>query len=309
MFLKEQTYICTVADYGSITKAAEHLYISQPALSAYLSNVEKTLGAPLFYREGKRYALTLLGERYVSRARAMLALQDEFNLDLALAQSGALGRIRIGIQSRRSPIIMAPIMRYFWDHYPAMEVLFEEANADGLMRLLDAGKVDFIIFTTSERKGGYTYHRIFPEELLLAVPRQHAARADAFWEPDRQYQSLDIHRLREDTFFVPHTSQSLRTTCEKLFVSQGFQPKKVIEVRNIEAIMTLVAANLGVGFNRASYTSYMNQQNILNKVVYYHVPGECLLAEFVLCYRNSMQRADSFLAMIKGVCTLLQAKE
>lgn len=305
MFLKEQTYICAIADFGSITKAAAHLYISQPALSSYLSSVEATLGAPLFRREGRQYVLTLLGERYVARARVMLNLQDAFNLDLALTLSGALGRIKIGIQARRSPIILAPIMRFFQERYPSVEVQFEEANADGLMRLLDAGKVDFILFTTSDKLPGHIYRTVFREELLLAVPRHHPAREHATWEAGRQYQSLDIHHLQDDTFFMPHTNQSLRATCERLFQARVFRPKRIVEVRNIEAIMTLVASGLGVGFNRASYTRHMNQMNILNKVTYYHVPGECSLTEFALCYRENIDRSPAFTALVDQIVELL----
>lgn len=53
MELKEQRYVCTLAECGNLTRAADRLYISQPALSIYISNLEKHLGMPLFDREGK----------------------------------------------------------------------------------------------------------------------------------------------------------------------------------------------------------------------------------------------------------------
>ena len=61
MELKEQRYVCTLAEYGNLTRAADRLYISQPALSIYISNLEKHLGTPLFDREGKKFELTKLG--------------------------------------------------------------------------------------------------------------------------------------------------------------------------------------------------------------------------------------------------------
>ena len=62
MNLKEQQYICTAAECGSITKAAEKLFITQPALSLYISNLEKVLGIRLFDRIGKQLLLTPAGE-------------------------------------------------------------------------------------------------------------------------------------------------------------------------------------------------------------------------------------------------------
>lgn len=67
MDLKEQKYVCTLAECKSLTRASERLYISQPALSLYINNVEKNLGAPLFERNGRKFELTWLGKQYVER--------------------------------------------------------------------------------------------------------------------------------------------------------------------------------------------------------------------------------------------------
>ena len=63
MDLKEQKYVCTLAECKSLTRASERLYISQPALSLYINNVEKILGARLFERNGRKFELTWLGLR------------------------------------------------------------------------------------------------------------------------------------------------------------------------------------------------------------------------------------------------------
>ena len=68
MDLKEQKYVCTLAECKSLTRASERLYISQPALSLYINNVEKILGARLFERNGRKFELTWLGKQYVEKA-------------------------------------------------------------------------------------------------------------------------------------------------------------------------------------------------------------------------------------------------
>ena len=55
MDLKEQKYVCTLAECGTLVQAAEKLFITQPALSLYITNLEKTLGLPLFERRGKKF--------------------------------------------------------------------------------------------------------------------------------------------------------------------------------------------------------------------------------------------------------------
>ena len=78
MDLKEQKYVCALAECKSLTRASERLYISQPALSLYINNVEKNLGAPLFERNGRKFELTWLGKQYVEKASQMLELERQF---------------------------------------------------------------------------------------------------------------------------------------------------------------------------------------------------------------------------------------
>ena len=83
MDLKEQKYVCTLAECKSLTRASERLYISQPALSLYINNVEKNLGAPLFERNGRKFELTWLGKQYVEKASQMLNVNlDEMNEEM-----------------------------------------------------------------------------------------------------------------------------------------------------------------------------------------------------------------------------------
>ena len=103
MNLKEQQYIVTIANCGSITQAAKRLGVTQPALSSYLSNVENTLGAPLFERTGRRLVPTYLGEVYLEKAHKILALGEEFQQQVDQVVSGYQGRLRVCIPIRRSP--------------------------------------------------------------------------------------------------------------------------------------------------------------------------------------------------------------
>lgn len=72
-------------------------YISQPALSIYITNLEKNLGIPLFDRSGKKFTLTYAGEQYVEKAKKMLELEREFCEDIEKITRETAGRIRLGI--------------------------------------------------------------------------------------------------------------------------------------------------------------------------------------------------------------------
>ena len=72
MHLKEQLYICTIAECGNITKAAEKLFITQPALSLYINNLEKMFGVKLFDRVEKQFIPTAAGKLYGENLSAVL---------------------------------------------------------------------------------------------------------------------------------------------------------------------------------------------------------------------------------------------
>lgn len=71
MNLKEQEYVCALAENGTITAAAKELFISQPALSIYINNLEKSLGVRLFERVGKQFILTYAEESSMWKRRSL----------------------------------------------------------------------------------------------------------------------------------------------------------------------------------------------------------------------------------------------
>ena len=83
MNLKEQTYICTLARWGTISRAAEELHLTAPALSMFLSTLEKNLDVRLFRRTGKTLEPTAIGREYIRIAEKMLLLKEEFDQALA----------------------------------------------------------------------------------------------------------------------------------------------------------------------------------------------------------------------------------
>ena len=74
---KNMEYVAAVAQYDSITAAAESLYISQPALSRFISNLEKRIGVTLFQRVGNRFLLTYERERFLYHAKRIMEIEQE----------------------------------------------------------------------------------------------------------------------------------------------------------------------------------------------------------------------------------------
>ena len=93
-------------DYSS----GKGAFYSQPALSIYINNLEKSLGVRLFERVGKQFILTYAGEQYVEKAKLILQLSHELDEKLKDITGNYSGRIRIGVQLRRATGFFAPLL-------------------------------------------------------------------------------------------------------------------------------------------------------------------------------------------------------
>lgn len=96
---RELIYVKTIADEGSISKAAQKLYLSQPSLSHCVQRIEESLGAKLFTRSPTGLTLTYVGERYYSVATEILHIYSDFQQEVGEMKSLRSGRITVGIRA------------------------------------------------------------------------------------------------------------------------------------------------------------------------------------------------------------------
>lgn len=302
MNLKEQLYVCTLARCQTISKASEELYISQPALSVYISNLEKYLGMKLFERTGKCFILTPIGEEYVKRAEKMLEMKAEFDELVEMASGKVDGHIRVGIQMRRA-ITTAPfILEQFIKEYPDIELTFREGTHSELVKMYMNNQVDMIVCIYKDELPGSDYIEIGKEQVLVALPAGHSANQYAFEMPGSRYKHLDVACLDRETFILPQKGQSLRTTAERLMEQVQIKPARIIEISNFETVMSMVEKGLGVGFNRLGYIGNMDRFEHIN---YYLIGKEPYCSRLVIAYKRGFvfqPYAERLVELLKEYC-------
>ena len=302
MYLKEQSYVCALAQTGNISQAAERLFITQPALSTYIKALENRLGAPLFTRKEGVYVPTYLGEIYLEKARKMLALQEAFNIELGLIQDGTRGRLRIGVQIRRSPIIMGPIMELMKREYPNVELHVEEGNFNGLRRLLKHNRIDLMICSIDRQEPTLHTKLIGKEVLLFAVHHKSPLLLHAINKPGDEYPLIDLHAAQNECFFFPHPGQSLRAACDRLFERSGFMPAQQMLIRSIETSLRLVSHGYGVAFTRSGYVQALSHIPYLR---YLRVLQDEETSEFSIFYRPENGDSVPFRLLVDRLADML----
>lgn len=255
-----------LADCANLSRAAEKLYISQPALSIYINNLEKTLGVRLFDRSGKKFVLTDAGRIYVEKARKMLELQGEFEQELNDLKNHVGGSIICGVQLRRAPHLLPPVMAKFRETYPQIKVILKEGVRTELERFLQDNQIHLLIDNLEELRDDLVAYPLYDDQPLLALPEGHPLNERAVVREGEAFPYLDLALCKDEFFILPTNRQSLRGYVNKVFGDYHMTSVNYMEVRNFETAMQLVAEGYGLGFNRQQYQRAMSYHK---KVRYY----------------------------------------
>ncbi len=258
MDLREQEYVVALAKHGSVTQAAQELYVSQPTLSIFLNRLEERMGVPLFDRVGKRLVPTCAGELYVKNARQLLAIQNQFQGELSDLLQGDCGRLRLGLHLRRSSYLLPGVLTQFGREYPNIEVAVAEVNSREMEQQLLDGDLDLILTNRFFQKEKLEIIPVYNDFLLMSIRPDHPACAHAKSLPGHEYPWLDLNLVRDERFILQSPEQSVRTFTDAALAYAGVTPKRTFILENMEAAAQMAAEGYGVAFNYGSYMRYFH---------------------------------------------------
>lgn len=169
MDFRQLQYVLKVAECGSITKAANELYMAQPSLSSYIGKVEKELGVLLFDRSVNPIQLTLAGEEYVKEARRMLYIQEQLQKKLQDISQVSRRRVRIGISHERGIFMLPRILPAFRERFPEVSVEVVPGSHKKLSAQLSEGTLDIVMLPTIEKTADFRYIDVYEEEIMVCA--------------------------------------------------------------------------------------------------------------------------------------------
>lgn len=253
MELKNIEYLIAIAEELSLSHAAEKLYVSQPALSKYLSKIEDSIGTPLFIRYNGSLSLTEAGEAYLRGARAVMDISRTVDKQLDDIMEESRYALSIGVTGERSQRFLGKLLLTLYEEYPRLRIHVIEEPAPELAQKLKCGDLDLAIYAVSGIDNELTQLTLRREEVLLALPRRHRlaylGKPDAHEEPVR----IDLQELRDDAFVLLKKCTAMRQICEEYFDKVGFHPNEVIETKGSYSSMVFVDSGIATGFCPCNY--------------------------------------------------------
>ena len=245
MDLRQVEYILKIAEEKNITKAAEKLYISQPALNQQLLNLEKELGTPLFQRKRGEWRVTEAGEIYLEAGRKIIDIKKDAYARIADAASTKREELNIGITPGMGGQIISWIFRKFYNIYPEVRLHIYQKNSTLLQKDVFSGELDLAIATVTDDRD--TVHGEYRElktlEMMLIMSDKNPLAAEAFMDEDGSL-CMDLRNFREESFALGSRSGTNGEIQESIFEEAGFVPKLYQEGGGWQLRYSMVEMNL-----------------------------------------------------------------
>lgn len=153
-------YFLAIAEEQSITRAANYLHITQPALSRQMMDLEEQLGKKLFIRGKKKITLTEDGLYLRSCAQEIISLIDKTESGFRENEQNISGDIHIGCGEYQSSYVIMEIIHDIINNYPDIHFHFFSSNADAIIERLDKGLLDIGILLEPETSQRYDYQKL-----------------------------------------------------------------------------------------------------------------------------------------------------
>lgn len=242
MDLRTMRYMLVVAEHGHMTRAAEVLGLSQPALSAALRKLEHELGASVFHRTGKGVEVTEAGRVFLAHAAGAIR-QAEQGIEAVRELVGLeSGSILVGAGATAAGYLLPNAIRAVQVEHPALRFSIREAGSTAVAQGVVSGELDLGIVTLPlehPRADDLMVVRTIRDELRLIVPGGHrlSGRKTFRWDD-----------LAGEPVVAFEAGSAVRRLIDETAAAQGVALNVVMELRSIESIVQMVKAEIGVGF-------------------------------------------------------------
>lgn len=165
-----------VAKHLSFSKAADSLFISQPAVSKHVKNLEIVLGTPLFERKGSSISLTSLGEKLMEHLNKAKNIERLIQSDVNIikGQNEAKGELRVGASTTASLYVLPKVLSAFHKKYPNIKLLLINRNSENILKALANKEIDIAIIEGRNKPGSFR-HTFFMEDEIIAVCSTHSS--------------------------------------------------------------------------------------------------------------------------------------
>jgi DNA-binding transcriptional LysR family regulator len=228
-----------VQKHANYTRAAEELFLSQPAVSRQVDQLENELGVPLFEQIGKTIHLTEAGRVLQREAERLLGDMERVAESVRALGLAGRGRIAVGASSAPGLYLLPAVIGQFCQRFPGIELQYCVENSCRIEQKILRNELDLGFVGVAPMDSSLVAERILDDRIVFFSSPNHGLAA---------YRDVDVRQMVESNWIVRERGAATRQLVETWMTREKVKPSRLIEISCSEGVKALVAAGVGLSY-------------------------------------------------------------
>ena len=280
-------FFCCVAEEKNISKASEKLYVSQPAVSFSIRELESELGQQLFIRKSKGVELTNFGKILYNQVKDCVVKFDQVEELAKRFSKLEQGSIRIGASTSNVNQLLLEYLSSFAKKYPKIQITMERDSKENLLKKLGDNSLDMIFIDKVDKIDDFKKIKQFDVEYQLIGNKDFKQKYDQ--------QDIDLKNFPVQDLMVPSINNNSRITINQFFKENSITLEPKYELDNYILLYEFVKKGFGIAFVNIDYY----KKAVEDKEVFVLFPNFSILARQIVCLTNYEPTNPSLNKMIE----------
>lgn len=296
-------YLIEVERCGSISKAADALYISQPSLSKNIASIEKELGCRLFERTSTGLIPTREGRRFLSYAHQVLSLRQETVEDIRrLTEERQAGtRFKLGVSTMRSTETLSRSLVNYINTITEVPILCTVGYESELEAQVVSGALDLAVITMPESgviDPSLSVMHLANERLVLAIQVNDPILERTEQRKDEVFPYLAPEELKNQRFILPQNACRIREMIDRFFYTEGIVPEVTVFEDYADFSIREAAMGIGIAFVNERLAKVCQEKN----VQFCYTAGSLPIREVCAVWRKTDEERPDKMQLYRMIC-------
>jgi DNA-binding transcriptional LysR family regulator len=255
--LNQLRFFYEAAKAQNFTTAAKKLFVSQPAVTAQIRQLEDQATLKLFKKGGRKIFLTDEGKTLFEYVKKLFEYEHQIEHVIEDLKKMKRGTLRLGTTKTYARYFMPMILSAFCETYPQVKIFLDEGSSRDIMQSLLDFQNEIALIAKLEDDPRIRFIPFSQEELVLILSVNH---------PLRKKEGLRVEDLAEEPLIMKETGSATRKTVNDLFSSKGLSPNILMETGNTEFIKQVVQRGEGISFLvRSAVLAELNEKKLIER--------------------------------------------
>lgn len=288
MDIRQLRYFVTIVDLGSLSKAAQQLYVAQPALSQQMAGLEAELNVKLLVRSRLGVTPTEPGTALYRHARSVLRQLEQARKDVMQGSAGEYGTVSVGLPTTLATTLAMPLLKRLRAEHPGLHLQLFESLSGYLSELLANGRLDIALLYRDTESRGVSIQPLFHQDLYLI--------GNVGLEDKPVADTCPVRYLDGVPLVLPSGTQGLRVLLDRAFANAGVAPNVIADIDSLPMLIRAAREDIACTILPRSALNLLNREEwpALRRLV-----EPDLQRPVSLCWPNALPRTSAVLTVHK----------